>query len=208
MNNEAVLRIVNGLRPLISGYCSYPERLTILVDEQSAHREFPTVIVHPHVRDYGRIIGTEGRFIHPLLRLFECLCEQQKTKAELVVKKEPLRGEPGPGAKVPFDPRYDLNKPWHIIAGLLQLHGCSTLRCRAESIGEVRKLRITIEEGEMLPDEVAADIRTLFTGFGRFQGIGDLEIEFVQPFGGRSRVAGGTRDLSGPAQREEGKTPC
>ncbi len=201
MNEQAVLPTVNLLRQVLSGYCKYPLDLTVRL-------EGCRVIVHPHIVDYPRIIGKDGRFVNAFAAVLAYLSNKAGCQLKLVTKNSPNKGKPESPSVVPYNERYELAIVADLLDSFLRQAGDTEPHFVVNQVNEVKIFTIT-PSVEMEGDgEFFDHLSTIFAGFGRFQGVGDIQVKVVEPAGGGSGLEGGSRCLPCAAEGQKGLAPC
>lgn len=208
MNEQAVLPIVNLLRQVLTGYCKYPADLTVRLEPSGK------LIVHPHIVDYPRIIGKDGRFVKAFKYMAEFLSHQVGVGSlDFVLKDSPRKGQPEEPVKVPYDRTYDVDRVFRMIEEFIIISGArfsKMVSCEDDEEQDQKKKFIACQHAvdPELDHDFLANLRTIFEGFGRFQGVGDIEISVVQPPRGRGGVEGGPRCVQGSPKGKKGVASC
>lgn len=209
MNEQAVLPLVNLLREVLTGFCKYPAELTVRAESCPVTEGKINVVVHPHIMDYPRMIGKDGRMVKAFKAITKAVGEKSGAVVEFILKDSPKKGHKEDLLKVPVNPGYDLKVPARAMEKFIGMMDTEVTAVIAESCGDVKKF--VVHRKTTAPEidhEFLTHLRTIFAGFGRFQGIGDINIEVVQPTRGGSGVEGRPRRVLCASKNGSGAVSC
>lgn len=175
------------LHATVLGLCLHPEDLTV---EMLADRHPVELIIRPHIADYPKIVGSEGRTIDSLKRLFSRLAiEHYATEAQVSVTDTPLKGLPTSPVNVEFNPNWRPTAVLLLVGDIMRRISGSRCYCGILARGgETIYLELDCTEPERISQDDLDDLNRIFNAYARTQAGNKIKIQVkgVVEAGGRA----------------------